>query len=574
MKLKSNVSSLSYLFKILCISTFLFLLAGCSGDDNKNDNASNNSENNVDNTNNQQNVSENTGNSDSNKNTVIIGTTDSLTDLDPANAYDFITMELLRNIGSSILELTPGTTEVIPGLAKEKPVVSSDGKEFTFKLRQGLTFSDGSSFNANAVKFSIDRVIGLDSDPAWLVYDFVKSVEVIDNDTVKFILNEPVAYFSSVLANSVYIPVSSDTYSADSIISKETDPTKLMGLGPYNIESVTKEGDRYSEVKLKANSNYYGQSPKTENIVIKYFSNTSDEQRDAAEKMYSAFKSKEIDIAWRTLNPEMINEIKEDDNYKLEKIDGAVVRYLSFRSHLPPFNDVKLRQAIAASVDRESILLKVFGDSAKPLYSMIPMGMWSHVDSFKDSYGTQNIDKAKQLLTESGFGPENKLEMELWYTDTHYGNTEADFAEELKSDIEETGMINVTIKHTEWAEYLGNFNPEDGSEPKMMAFLLGWYPDYIDPDNYVTLFGKSGPSKNVGIYFNDEHMDELLTNASIESDYDERITLYKEIQNYWAEKIPTLPLSQEVLYMGAQKNIVAGPMGTSMHFNYGNVEKK
>ena len=122
--------------------------------------------------------------------TLVYGTTDKVTDMDPASAYDFHTWEIFQNVSSGLLAYTPGTTNLVPALATGY-TVNAAGDEYTFKLRKGVKFSNGTPFTAAAVKWSIDRVAKLNGDPAALVTQYVKSVDVVDDYTVKFVLNGP-----------------------------------------------------------------------------------------------------------------------------------------------------------------------------------------------------------------------------------------------------------------------------------------------------------------------------------------------------------------------------------------------
>jgi ABC-type transport system substrate-binding protein len=122
------------------------------------------------------------------KETLVYGTTEKIIDMDPAKAYDFHTWEIFYNIYEGLLKYKIGSTELVPGLA-ESYDIGAGGKEYTFKIRKGLKFTDGSAFDANAVKWSIDRVFTTKSDPSWLVTDFVERVDVVDKYAVKFVLN-------------------------------------------------------------------------------------------------------------------------------------------------------------------------------------------------------------------------------------------------------------------------------------------------------------------------------------------------------------------------------------------------
>ena len=162
------------------------------------------------------------------RDTLVYGTTEKVTDMDPANAYDFHTWEIFYNIYQGLLGYPPGKTNLVPALAESYEVVD-DGKGYIFKLKEGVKFSDGTPFDANTVKWSIDRVIRLKGDPSWLVTDFVDRVETVDKYRVKFVLKNPVAYFPSLVATVPYYPVNPNIYPADKIVQ---DPTALKGARP------------------------------------------------------------------------------------------------------------------------------------------------------------------------------------------------------------------------------------------------------------------------------------------------------------------------------------------------------
>src|SRR5208337_4201160 len=138
-------------------------------------------------------------------------------DMDPASAYDFHTWEIFQNVSSGLMAYTPGTTNLVPALATGY-TVNAKGDEYTFKLRKGVKFSNGTPFTAAAVKWSIDRVAKLNGDPAALVTQYVKSVDIVDDYTVKFVLNGPVSYLPALVATPTYFPMDPSVYPADKIV--------------------------------------------------------------------------------------------------------------------------------------------------------------------------------------------------------------------------------------------------------------------------------------------------------------------------------------------------------------------
>ncbi len=476
--------------------------------------------------------------------TIIIGTTDKVTVLDPADSYDFHTWEIHHNTMDTLLHYVPGTTNLEPGLA-ESYDVSEDGLEYTFYLRKGLKFPDGTPFNAEAVKWSIDRVFRLEGDPSWLVTAFVDRVEVVDEYTVKFVLKNPVNYFPLLVATMPYAPVSPNCYPADEIAADST----CGGMGPYVIT----KWERDVELHLEANPNWYGEPPKTKKIIVKYFSD--------ATTMRLALENGEIDIATKTLNPTDYEDLAKNPNFQVLEGPGAQIRYLVFNTKSAPFDNPKVRQAFAYAVDRKAIAEKAFLGTHEPLYSMVPKGMWSHIDAFPE----RDLEMARKLLQEAGFSEDNPLVTDLWWTPTHYGDTEADVAQVLKQSLEETGMIQVNLQSAEWATYKEYIKA--GSMP---VFLLGWYPDYLDPDNYTWPFAHSGDSDYLSVFLADPKMDELLEAGQQATDLrgEERKKTYEEIQRYWTEVVPTLPLTQGKLLVAAKKDVKGITLDPNMLFHY------
>ncbi len=485
---------------------------------------------------------------------IIIGTTEKLTQLDPAQAYDFYTWEIFQNIYQTLLVYTPGTTDLVPGLASDMPTASADNKEWTFKLRSDLKFSSGAPITAETVKYEIDRVMKTKSDPSWLVNDFVDHVEVVDPTTIKFVLKQPVAYFPSLVATPPYMPIDPAVYPADKVVA---DPSAFNCTGAYMVEKFVRD----VELVLVKNPNYYGNAALNDKIIIKFY-------KDAT-TLRLAVEKGEIDIAWKALNPSDIKDLRNNPKLKVIEASGAQIRYLCFVCNGDPFKEKILREAVAAAMDRKSVVDKVFLGTVEPLYTMVPIGMWSHKDSFKDEYGEYNIAKAKELLKGLGYDEKKPFTFELWYTPSHYGDTEADVALLLKQGLEATGVMKVELKSAEWGTYNDNFD-----KGNMSAFLLGWYPDYIDPDDYTSVFALSTASNSMGIFYKDPKMDELLLKAQVTTDKKDRTKIYEDAQDYWAKEVPTCPIFQGKLTLVTQPNIEGINIGATMIFNYDVVYRK
>ncbi len=487
------------------------------------------------------------------QNTLVYGTTDKVTQMDPASAYDFHTWELFDNIDESLLTYKQGTSEIIPGLA-ESYTVNKAGDEYVFKLRKGLKFTDGTPFTADAVKWTIDRVVALKGDPSWLVTQFVKSVTVVDPLTVKFTLNGPTAFFPSVIAgNPPYFPLSPGVYPVDKIIS---DPTELkggqlVGLGPYKITSFKRD----EEVIFEANPDYYGKAPTIKKIIIRYFAD--------ATTMRLALEKGDVDLVYKSLNPSDIADLAKNPKIVTNKLPGPFIRFLCFETSESVFKDKNLRKAIAALIDRPEINQKVYLGQNEPLYSLIPKGMLYHNEDFKTDIGDGNVALAEKLLKAAGYSKDKPFEFDLWYTPSHYGDTEVNLAEVAKSQLEKTPLVKVTIKSAEWATYKQQFNKK-----QMPAYFLGWYPDYVDPDDYTAAFAQTDASAGEGIFFSNKDWDALFLKEENTPDPKVRQQLFEQVQKWWTDEVPCAPIFQGNLYVLTQKNVTGVKIGAPLIFRY------
>jgi peptide/nickel transport system substrate-binding protein len=486
------------------------------------------------------------------KDTLVYATTDSVTNMDPAEAYDFHTWELFRNISEGLLKYKPGTTELQPGLATDYSV-NDAGDVYTFELREGVNFSDGSAFTAEDVVWSVERVMRLEGDPAWLVTDFVESVEAVDEYTVRFNLKQPVGFFPSVVATVPYFPMNPEIFPADELIDNpsELEGGALSGLGPYKITSFKRD----EQVMLERNPEYYGEQAPVKRIVINYFAD--------ATTMRLALENGEVDLVYKSLNPSDNQDLLESDKYPSYKIPSSYIRYLCFETSESVFQDRKLRQAVAALIDRKPLIEKAFLGQMRPLYSMIPQGMKFHTNDFKEELGDGNIELANELIREAGYSEDDPFSFQLWYTPSHYGDTEVDMAEVLRNQFEKSDLVEVTLKSAEWGTYVDNFGNKS-----MPAFLLGWYPDYMDPDNYTAAFAGTSGSKGMGIYFSDPEWDELFSKEQGSPDPEVREDVFMQLQQMWTKEVPTAPIAQGELYIFTQPNVKGVVVGTDMVLHY------
>jgi len=489
------------------------------------------------------------------KDTLIMGTTDSVEScLDPARAYDFFGWEIIQSLGCGLVEYRAGATgsidDIVPSLATSWDV-SSDGLVWTFNLREGVKYDDGTEFNATHVKYTFDRGMGIADEDGPFVgigySDIIENVTVVSKYVVKFYLKIPFAAFLSLMACQASYIVDPAYAPMDSVVEYvEGNPraSHPMGLGPYKLKSWTRVGGKDDEIRLEANPNYWnatGGYPKTKNIIIKMYADSAG--------LATAMNALEIDIAFRQLSATDINSMKTNTNLRVWEGTGAFIQYLVLQEKYAPFNETKIRQAIGAAINRTTIVQTVFLGQAQKLYSMIPIGMFSHTDAFQ-TLGDPNYTLTRELLSEFGYNEANKLSFKLWYESSGHYPQSPQQAQALKASLEASGVISVTLDSADWASYR-----EKRRNEEMEAFILGWYPDYIDPDDYIYPFVHSSGGSWLHHNYNSTQMDELIAWARGNTSTTVRSNLYAEIQDLLVEDCPLVPLYQGSAYAVTKTNV-------------------
>lgn len=498
---------------------------------------------------------------------VIVGTTTQLGSLDPATANETVVWEFLLNLNGALYRFNNDTLDYEPWLAAANPEISDQGKVWRVKLRQGLKFADGTPFNAAAVKYNVDRVLSLDATGAAYVKDFVESVTAESDDTVKFTLKQPLGFFRALLGspqytgiNSAALPVGKlvtnpigatvdEAWRATHIDQNAIDYAKFLGLGPYRISELQVEQPTgagaptgYAQIVLKANPDYTP-APPTKTVIIKFFKD--------GDALAQALREGVVNVAWNTLSEAGLATLSASpDRYKVVESAGLVVELFGINHRQTKLQDVRVRKAIAYCVDRPA-MAAAWNGFGKPVYSMVPSGLWSHTDAFKDRYGAgTNVQQATTLLGQAGYTAQNKLALSFGFAENYPQN--APMITAFKSCLDQTGVATVTLRPFPEADYWPTLLAVDEVTKKathtLDLFWLGWVTDRADPDDFVFPFGHStaegvgiSPSANPAIGV---ALDEMLAAARASTVFETRKAAYVAIQAYWAEQVISVPVVQ------------------------------
>ncbi|MGY5874878.1 MAG: ABC transporter substrate-binding protein [Candidatus Thorarchaeota archaeon] len=488
----------------------------------------------------------------SQESTIIVGTILTLeASIDPAQAYDKFGWDLIGALSSGLVEIIPnsgGGDDDIQGALAESWSVNPAGTEWTFNLRDELTFVDGYPFNASVVEYTFNRNCNLTGEGLYepagpqlnMGYgDIIDNVEVVSEYVVKFNLQVPFAPFlqllscpASYIVHPSYAPMKEWITYNSSLTPRENHPN---GLGPYILTTWDRIGGYDTRMVLEANMHYwdYPNLPKNDKIVINFY---ADETALAA-----AMTAGEIDVAYRYLSPAQIWTFKSDTDVTVWEGTGATIQYLCFQQNIYPYNETPVRQAIAAALNRTHVATTVFEGTVDPLYSIIPQGMAYHKPSFA-VYGEANYSFTQDMLAPYGFNATNKLVIELYYESSGHYPLSAEQALVNKVDLEASGVITCNLNYCPWPEYRLQRN-----QGTMEVFIYGWYPDFIDPDNYGFLPFASWLSLDYNETYPEGGIDQfnLWTAGRSETNSTLREEIYYQLQDLQAEEVSIIPLWQD-----------------------------
>ena len=472
---------------------------------------------------------------------------------------------------SRLLEFEPGTTKPVAGLA-ESWTVSEDGTEYTFKLRAGVKFHTTEFFtptrelNADDVVFSIDRQINADNP--WNQYvpgasweyaagmgfpELIKSVEKVDDMTVKFVLNRPEAPFLANLAMpfaSIMSKEYADKLQADGKMGQLNQMP--LGTGPFSFIGYQQD----AVIRYKKNADYWGGAPKIDDLV---FAITTD-----AAVRYQKLKAGECHLMPYP-NAADVESMRSDDNLTIMEQEGLNVAYLAYNTTQAPFDKVEVRKALNMAINKPAIVDAVFQGMATPAKNPIPPTMWSYNDAIEDD--AYDLDAAKKMLEEAGV---QNLSMKIWAMPVSrpYMLNARRAAEIIQDDFAKIG-VNVEIVSYEWAEYLDRSKAKDRDG----AVILGWTGDNGDPDNFLdTLLGCNAVGGNNRAQWCNEEFDALVKKAKVTSDQEERTELYEQAQVVFKREAPWATLDHSLSIVPMRKEVsgfVQSPLGD---FTFENVD--
>ena len=454
-----------------------------------------------------------------------------------------------RIIGDMFLGLTtegPDGT-VVPGAA-ETWTVSEDGRTFVFKLRDH-NWSDGTPVTADDFVYSLRRIVdpALAAQYASLLYPIKNSealntgelegmenlgVRAIDDKTLEITLEAPTPYFISQLTHYTAWPV--PRHVVEVLGDDWTNPGNLVSNGAYTLTEWVPNG----HVRIVKNPGFYDVG----NVSIDEVVFFPGEDRSAGQKR---FRAGEVDVA-TDFASDQIKFLRRNLDNETRIAPYLGIYYYPINTKKPPFDDVRVRQALSMAVNREAITDKVLQTGEVPAYSFVPPGTdnygepsfveWRNVDY------AERVQRATALLAEAGFGPDNPLKMTLRYnTSENHKKIAVAVASMWKQLGVEAELFNTEVKV--------HYNDLQGGD--FQVARAGWIADYNDPQNFLYLLQQSTGPLNYGQYDNPE-FESLMQQAAQTADLNARANLLGEAEAIAMDDQPLIPI-----YYYVSKNLVS-----------------
>jgi peptide/nickel transport system substrate-binding protein len=480
--------------------------------------------------------------------TLVVALPGDITRTDPAMIDDSNSSYVMQNVMEGLVALAPGSTsEIVPALA-EKWETSTDGLTYTFHLRAGVKFHDGTDLNADAVVFNYDRWKNFPKELQDYTYyagavfggygdtSNVASVKATDASTVEIVLKKAQSNFLIAQTLTVFTIASPKALKDGKADNTEKDVSKvtfaqggtgaMVGTGPFKF----KEWVVGDHVTIEKNADYWDttKAPHVDDVVFKPVAEET--------QRVNGLQAGEIDIS-QTIAPLDIETIKGDT--KLQVIDrgeSCNTMQLSMNHKYAPIKNEKIREAIASAVNRQALIDAFYAGLATPADNWMPLGTQYAKKLDLPAY---DPDAAKQLIKDSG---ETDLSIDFYYpsdvTRPYMPDPKGIF-EAISRDLEAVGFK--IVPHTEtWRpdyldhEYAGNFE----------MWLLGWTCDWAGPDNFLktAFFGYVDGKPSTEFDYKNDELEKTMNDALAATDENTAKTLWEHAQDLLRTDLPTVPL--------------------------------
>jgi peptide/nickel transport system substrate-binding protein len=440
--------------------------------------------------------------------------------LDPSQSSALVDRFVLNSICDKLFDLD-AEGNIVPMLVTEHQL-SDDKLTYTFTLREGVKFHDGTDFNAEAVAFNLERNRA-ETSPRRTELQIINTVEVVDPKTIKITLKEPFAPFLSILTDRSGMIVSPKAAQEQG----ENFLNAPVCSGPFKYQDRVKG----SSITLVRNDDYWQEGiPKASKITYKIFT-------DANTALVN-LRSGQVDMT-NVLPSKEVPGLQGDNKFVVVNEPGFGYQGIYLNVKQAPLDNKNVRKAIDMLIDRDALVKVMFGETATPGHSPFAKSHFAYGDS--DKYEKPNAEAAKKLLADAGV---SNVSFTL-KTGTSPANAQL---AQLVQNFLKAGGIDMQIEKVEFGTLL-----EQSDTGNFQAIQLGW-SGRPDPDQNIYDFLFTGAANN-NSQFSNPTVDELLQQARVESDEAKRKQLYDQVMEIEHEEVPYVYLYHQNNVFGMRSNI-------------------
>ena len=445
---------------------------------------------------------------------VVFGITQDLVSLDPHQVTDAGTRGVVFNLFEGLVKPT-SDGDLEPAVASDYKI-SEDAKTYTFTLRDGVTFHDGSAVTAEAVKYSIERYAETQGESS--AFSNVDAVTIVDDNTVEITLKEGYSEFLTDVASASIIPESNEDPAGNPI-----------GTGPFKFVSYTPG----QSLKIEKYDGYWKDGyPYLDSAEFKIIAN--------ANTAYTELQAGTLDML-NYLTIDQVNSLSDD--YKIVEGSMMLVQAMFLNNTYEPLQDVRVRQAICYAVDRQSVNDFLFDGRSHLIGTHMIPSLAKYYNEETENVYTYDPEKAKELLAEAGY--ENGFDLEISIPsnfDQHMQSGEI-IVEQLKA----VG-INATIKPVEWQTWLSDVY----SAKQYQATIVG-FDGTLAPSDWLQKY-TSTSGKNIA-QFSSEAYDEAFDKAYNTVDDAEKAQYYKECEMILAQEAASVYIQDPANFVAVRSNL-------------------
>jgi len=457
--------------------------------------------------------------------------------LDPAGQTTTTVANMVDYVYETLLAFDYKQNKVVPLLATSW-TAARDGMSFTFRLRQGVSFHDGTPFNADAVKFTFDRLLDPKTRvPTRFLVDAIKEVQVVDPHTVRFVMGRP---NPTILANLTYTTTAIiSPAAAQRLGAAITRDASGAGTGPYTF----KEWVRGTHILVTRNPAYWGKKPVFDEVLFRIVPDAGTRE--------TMLLSGDVHMAMLPPAPDA-KRLRTNPNVTLVEAPTDRVIFIVMNTQYGPLKDAKVRQALNYAVNKKAILASVLFDLGTVVDSPCPSGMFGYSPVQAGGWPFNPV-RAKQLLAEAGYP--NGFEINF-ITPTGRYIQDFQFAQAVAAQLRNVG-VRANVSTMEWPSYVAEIvQPPDKTRLQML--VLGWAWVVLDCDG--VLFGQFHSSQHpprglAPAFYSNPQVDKLLDEARTTLDVQKRQALYKEAQTLIWQDAPWIFLWVQKWYLATVKNL-------------------